>query len=157
MSLRRARLFSTGDEDPAAWGLKTENRYYFPGKENNDVYGCAKIPNDWILDAVEDLWLRLRNRIAARVYDHARCGLCRADQQAGILDLPQRRPGGYRGLERKCREDRLRICTRHARLQGAQSTDPSGIDAEASIRNGARILYLDTNNSSNDISGQKPV
>ena len=30
------------------------------------------------------------------------------------------------------------------------STDPSGIDAEASIKNGARIVYKDTNNSSVD-------
>ena len=30
------------------------------------------------------------------------------------------------------------------------STDPSGIDAEASIANGAHIVYQDTNNSSND-------
>ncbi|MDR2847948.1 MAG: DUF4876 domain-containing protein [Bacteroidales bacterium] len=30
------------------------------------------------------------------------------------------------------------------------STDPSGIDAEASIKAGARIIYKDTNNSSND-------
>jgi hypothetical protein len=30
------------------------------------------------------------------------------------------------------------------------TTDPSGIDAEASIRNGARIIYKDTNNSTND-------
>jgi hypothetical protein len=30
------------------------------------------------------------------------------------------------------------------------TTEPSGIDAEASIRNGARIVYKDTNNSSND-------
>lgn len=30
------------------------------------------------------------------------------------------------------------------------STDPSGIDAEASIKNGARIIYKDTNNSTND-------
>ncbi|MBK5720967.1 DUF4876 domain-containing protein [Dysgonomonas sp. Marseille-P4677] len=30
------------------------------------------------------------------------------------------------------------------------STDPSGIDAEASIKNGARIIYKDTNNSSED-------
>lgn len=30
------------------------------------------------------------------------------------------------------------------------STDPSGIDAEASIKNGARIIYQDTNNSSKD-------
>lgn len=34
---------------------------------------------------------------------------------------------------------------------GADSTtDPSGIDAEASLKNGARIIYKDTNNSSND-------
>ena len=30
------------------------------------------------------------------------------------------------------------------------TTDPSGIDAEASIKNGARIIYKDTNNSGND-------
>ena len=30
------------------------------------------------------------------------------------------------------------------------STDPSGINAEASIKNGAHIIYKDTNNSTND-------
>lgn len=30
------------------------------------------------------------------------------------------------------------------------TTDPSGIDAEASIKNGARIIYKNTNNTSND-------
>jgi hypothetical protein len=30
------------------------------------------------------------------------------------------------------------------------TTDPSGIDAEASIKNGARIIYKDTNNTTND-------
>jgi hypothetical protein len=30
------------------------------------------------------------------------------------------------------------------------TTDPSGIDAEASIKNGARIIYKETNNSTND-------
>lgn len=33
---------------------------------------------------------------------------------------------------------------------GVESTDPSGIDAEESIKNGARIIYKDTNNSTND-------
>lgn len=35
------------------------------------------------------------------------------------------------------------------------STDPSGIDAEASIKNGARIIYKDTNNSTNDFHQRK--
>lgn len=35
------------------------------------------------------------------------------------------------------------------------STDTSEIDAEASIRNGAHIIYMDTNNSSNDFHQRK--
>lgn len=35
------------------------------------------------------------------------------------------------------------------------STDPSGIDAEASIKNGAIIIYQDTNNSSKDFHQRK--
>ena len=34
--------------------------------------------------------------------------------------------------------------------QSYGNTDPSGIDAEASLANGARIIYMDTNNSSKD-------
>ena len=36
-----------------------------------------------------------------------------------------------------------------------QTTDPSGIDAEASIANGATIIYKDTNNSTNDFHLRK--
>jgi hypothetical protein len=35
------------------------------------------------------------------------------------------------------------------------TTDPSGIDAEASTKNGARIVYKDTNNSTNDFHQRK--
>ena len=35
------------------------------------------------------------------------------------------------------------------------TTDPSGIDAEASIANGAHIIYMDSNNSSNDFHQRK--
>ena len=35
------------------------------------------------------------------------------------------------------------------------STDPSGIDAEASIANGAHIIYVQTNNSGNDFHERK--
>jgi hypothetical protein len=39
-------------------------------------------------------------------------------------------------------------------LEGG-SSDPSGIDAEASIRNGARIIYKDSNNSTQDFHQRK--
>lgn len=35
-------------------------------------------------------------------------------------------------------------------INGGTSTDLSSIDAEASIANGAHIIYMDTNNSMND-------
>ena len=35
------------------------------------------------------------------------------------------------------------------------TTDPSGIDAEASIAAGAHIIYMDTNNSTNDFHQRK--
>ncbi len=40
-------------------------------------------------------------------------------------------------------------------IDGAVSTDPSGIDAEASIKKGARIVYQDTNNSTSDFHQRK--
>jgi hypothetical protein len=38
---------------------------------------------------------------------------------------------------------------------GVSTGDPSGIDAEASIKNGAHIIYMDTNNSTNDFHERK--
>lgn len=35
------------------------------------------------------------------------------------------------------------------------STDPSGIDAEASMKNGAKIVFVDTNNSTKDVHQRK--
>jgi hypothetical protein len=35
------------------------------------------------------------------------------------------------------------------------TTDASGIDAEASIKNGAHIIYLDTNSSTTDFHQRK--
>jgi hypothetical protein len=43
----------------------------------------------------------------------------------------------------------------HGTVDVEGTTDPSGIDAEASLRNGARIIYQDTNNSSSDFHQRK--
>lgn len=143
-------IFSTGDEDPAAWGLNTQNRYYFPGKENNDVYGCTKIPNDWILDAVEIYGADFVTESLPRFT---------ATLDAGYAVLTNKQGYSiYRNVDKEATEalseNAGKIVYGYALgtldYKGAQSTDPSGIDAEASIRNGAHILYLDTNNSSND-------
>ena len=53
----------------------------------------------------------------------------------------------YRNVDKEATEA---IEENAGKLITGYTADPSGIDAEASIKNGARIIYKDTNNSSND-------
>ena len=53
----------------------------------------------------------------------------------------------YRNVDKAATEA---IKENEGKLVTGYAADPSGIDAEASIKNGARIIYMDTNNSTND-------
>ncbi|MDR0833987.1 MAG: DUF4876 domain-containing protein [Candidatus Symbiothrix sp.] len=53
----------------------------------------------------------------------------------------------YRNVDQAATEA---IATNAGKLVTGYTADPSGIDAEASIKNGARIIYKDTNNSTVD-------
>lgn len=143
-------IFSTGDEDPNAWGQNTDNRYYFPGKENNEVYACAKIPNEWILDAVDIFSSEYVTESKPRfpvVLETGYAVLTRSQGYSIYRNVDKEATEALAGNEGKIVYGYSLGTTDY---KGAQSTDPSGIDAEASIRNGAHIVYSDTNNSSND-------
>lgn len=143
-------IFTVEDNDPLAWGQDLANRYYFPGKEDIAVYGCVKIPNENILDAVEvfsaeDIadskprfspsldagYIAMTNKQGYTIYRNV-------DQAAteAIEDNAGKIVYGYTGGT--------------TGIDDVASTDPSTIDAEASIRNGAHIVYKDTNNSTYD-------
>lgn len=143
-------IFSVEDNNPLAWGQDITNRYYFPGKEDSAVYGCVKIPNDYILDAVDIFGA-----------DNVEESLPRfnATLDAGYAVLTNKQ--GYTIYRNVDKEATEAIAENEGKLiygyangtidyKGAESTDPSGIDAEASMRNGAHVVYKDTNNSSND-------
>lgn len=148
-------IFSTGDNDPLAWGQSVDNRYYFPGRDNNPVYACAKIPNDWIFDVVDvygaDYVDTSKPRFAPKF-------------DAGPIVLQNKRGYSiYRNVDKEATEalpeNAGKIVYGYALgtedYKGAESTDPSTIDAEASIRQGAHIVYKDTNNSKNDFHQRK--
>lgn len=118
------------------------------------IYGSGRptvmIPNDWVVDAVEVFRSDYDNNNkrfpstmdAGFVYHRNQHGytLYRNVDQASTEALPENEgklvygySGGTTDIEPSC-----------------GTTDPSGIDAEASIANGAHIIYQDTNNSSND-------
>lgn len=102
-----------------------------------------KIPTDWIIDGVE-----VFNETAAtnnkRLTANVDGGHVKGTGKLGY--------SVYRNVDKQATEA---IASNEGKLVynyslGIGTTDPSGIDAEASIANGARIIYKDTNNSTND-------
>ena len=138
------------DENPATFS-SDENNHYFDGNKSGSwgAFGSfLKIPNKNILDAIEVFTTRYdgnKKRLSPEIdggyvwhtnqYGYT---LYRNVNAAATEKLPENQgkivygyTGGTSDIEKG-------------------SSDPSGIDAEASIKNGAHIIYCNTNNSSND-------
>ncbi|WP_346857465.1 DUF4876 domain-containing protein [uncultured Draconibacterium sp.] len=142
-------IFATQEVTPAEFATNVEN-YGNYGGSATQVY--AKVPIDWVIDGIEvfkqgdDNQQRLTSAIdAGYVYLNNKNGytLYRNVNQEATEALAENAgkliynySGGTTDL-----------------VDG--STDPSGIDAEASIANGARIIYSDTNSSTNDFHQRK--
>lgn len=115
---------------------------------NNATQGRFKIPVDWILDGIEVF--------AAGKADNNKRLLATVDA-GSVLFTNKLGYTCYRNVDVEATEaiegnkEKLVYNYAYGTADLADgSTDPSGIDAEASIRNGARIIYQDTNNSTND-------
>ena len=113
-------------------------------------YQIQKMPKAWILDAIE-------------IYDNANLAKSQkrftSDIDAGYVAITNGAGYSvYRNVDKEATEalegNSGRLVYNYsegtASLENG-STDPSGIDAEASIKKGARIIYLDTNNSTVDL------
>lgn len=137
-------IFKTEGETPAEFANNADNLGNYNGSSTM-VY--SKVPMNWVLDGIEvyrqgyDNQKRLPSAIdAGYVYLSNTYGytLYRNVNKEATETLPENAgklvynySGGTTEL-----------------VDG--STDPSGIDAEASIANGARIIYSDTNSATND-------
>ena len=141
---------------PMAPQAFVDNEIYFNQYNNSTTIANErrKVQVDWILDAIE-------------VYTYGNATNSKrltATVDAGYVEL--RNQYGftlYRNVDKEATEaipeNEGKIVSNYSLgtyeydfdgdiLYG--TTDPSGIDAEASIKNGARIVYKNTNNSSND-------
>lgn len=102
-----------------------------------------KVPTKWVVDGVE-----VFKNDATNNYKRLT-----KDIDAGFVKFTNQQ--GYTLYRNVDKDETLAIDGNEAKLVysyslGIDGTDPSGIDAEASIKNGARIVYKNTNNSSND-------
>ena len=136
--------------DPLAYGQAEENIYYPAGNEGNAVYACVKIPNEAILDVVDIFSAEHLDESLPRFSNTLEAGYTVLTNKLGYTS--------YRNVDKEATEaiveNEGKLVYGYAKgtvdATGATSTDNSGIDAEASIAAGAKIIYLDTNNSTND-------
>ena len=138
-------IFQPQNIDPMAFANNADNLWYAPGVAQTPVYACVKVPNEWIIDAVE-------------VFNTAKKEDCKkrltADLDVGYIYLTNKLGHSlYRNVDKEMTEslpeNNGKLVYGYA-LGVDGSTDASGIDAEASIRNGAHIIFQDNNNSSED-------
>ena len=137
-------VFQTKDVDPSVFAENADNLWY-DGGEAKDINACLKVTNDWIIDGLEVFQ-------KAKISDSKKRLTAAID--AGFVGLTnQLGHTVYRNVDKAATEalaeNAGKLVYDYA-LGVDGSTDPSGIDAEASMKNGAHIVYMDTNNSTND-------
>ena len=137
-------LFQTHGIQPADYASQVEHIWY-DGGEVKQTKQCLKIPNQWIVDAIE---------VFSSGYKDSSTKRLTADIDAGYVWLTNYQGHSlYRNVDKEATET---LPENEGKLVYGYtlgvdgSTDPSGIDAEESEKNGAHIVYQDTNNSTND-------
>ena len=138
-------IFQTKDVTPDIYASNADNQWYDGGNTHQEASHCIKVPVDWVIDGVE-------------IFTTSKPDDCRkrltADVDAGYVWLTnQHGHAVYRNVDKEWTEslpeNAGKLVYNYA-LGVDASTDPSGIDAEASMKKGAHIVFMDTNNSSVD-------
>ena len=142
-------IFNVPDTvDIAAYAGNADNLWY----HNNIVSpsgACLRIPTEWILDGIE-MFTTTSTLNKKRLTDEVDAGAVYFTNTFGYSMF--RCVDVEATMAVKGNEGRLvyGLPSTSDASQGVMISDPSGIDAVASARQGAVIIYQDTNNSSND-------
>ena len=138
-------IFQPQNMAPVTFANNADNLWYAPGVAQTPVYACVKVPNEWIIDAVEVFNAAKKEDSKKRLT---------ADLDVSYVYLTNKLGHSlYRNVDKEMTES---LAENNGKLVYGYalgvdgSTDASGINAEASIRNGAHIIYQDNNNSSED-------
>ena len=124
--------------------VKTESN--FDNRGTNKSTNFAKVPISWVMDAMEEWPEEDATKYFSRFPAAVNTGHVLATKYLGYTI--------YRNVDKQATEaiaeNAGKLVYNYAGAVSEEDTDPSGIDAEASIANGAKIVYMDTNNSAND-------
>lgn len=137
-------MFTVEGTTPAEFAGDANNYWYNGGVESNPNR-CVKVPVDWILDGIEiyteSAVAKSKKRLTSTI-----------DGGYTLLTNAQGH-SSYRNVDKVATEalaeNEGKLVYGYSKVTEG-SSETSSIDAEASIKNGAHIIYQDTNNSSND-------
>ena len=126
----------------------TSLKEFVDNPANENMYGSnqvrRKVPVEWVVDGVE-VFAKGQSNNKKRLLPTVDAGYVEMTSKMGYTL--------YRNVDKEATEaiagNKGKIVYNYS-LGVDGTTDPSGIDAEASLRNGARIVYKDTNNSTLD-------
>lgn len=130
-------IFSPEEMTIEEWATSTENMNYYNNKTTaTNLRRMLSV--DWVVDALEIFDTDKTNK--KRLLNSVDAGAVNLTKQQGYTV--------YRNVNKTATEA---IPDNASKLVYGYSEDPNSIDAEKSIANGAKIIYMDTNNSTNDL------
>ena len=137
-------LFQTKGASPTDFAQDNAN-YWYDGGGTSAIKRCVKVPNEWIIDAIEVFSSDYATQCVKRLT---------ADIDAGYVWMTNKKGHSvYRNVDLQATmmlpENKGRLVYGYS-LGVDTSRDPSDIDAEASLAAGAHIIYQNTNNATND-------
>lgn len=138
-------IFAPEGQTPAQFGADATNLNAYGG---SDMLQRKKVPVSWVLDGVE---------VFFQGSDSNKKRLNTVIDAGYIFGTNKKGYSIYRNVDKEAteniKENQNKLVYNYAMgtqdIEGG-TTDPTGIDAEASIKNGAKIVYKNTNNSTND-------
>ncbi len=138
-------IFQVKGTTPREFATNVSNLTYTPKAKQDDINKVLKIPVEWVLDGIEVFMTTAKNANQKRLTSQVDAGSVGLTNQHGHTL--------YRNVDKEATEqlpENAGKLVYNYQLGVEPTTDPSGIDAEASAKNGAHIIYMDTNNSTTD-------
>lgn len=140
-------LFTTEGVTPSQFAAAKD--YFYDSDKVSDINACLKVKNEWVIDAVE-VFTTTSATNTKRFTSAVDAGAVLMTNKQGytvhrVVDLE-----ATKAIEGNEALLVTGLTATPDEADGVVTCDPNGIDAKASAAKGAKIIYKDTNNSTND-------
>ena len=145
-------IFSPEGMTPAEFVADESLTTYPPGWEGFKVFAAKKAKQSWVIDAVDIFCMGMFSDDDTKRFP--------ASIDAGYVRKDRKGWTVYRNVNKEATEAIEGNTISYGYYDGTidktgGTTDPSGINAEETIKNGGKIIFMDSNNSTNDFHARR--